>query len=197
MRSSTTFGPVSSSRSLFYVPRTKHTQWSCFYFFFVLSLGCCPVPSSSCFGHTLTAIRLFSSHLSDPPHHPPSLSSVFCVRRGCRSDGPRQLLFWVGMERYTQVEVLEYPELGMEAVWKIDVENFPAFIVVDGKGDCFTQTWGRCMGCQPREITLSTAASRRPAPCSRTRERTLWVCPPSLLLRQHVARAYDARTLAR
>lgn len=34
-----------------------------------------------------------------------------------------------------QVEVLEYPELGMEAVWKIDVENFPAFIVVDGKGD--------------------------------------------------------------
>lgn len=34
-----------------------------------------------------------------------------------------------------KVEVLEYPELGMEAVWKIDVENFPAFIVVDGKGD--------------------------------------------------------------
>ncbi|CAN0343038.1 unnamed protein product, partial [Laminaria digitata] len=33
-----------------------------------------------------------------------------------------------------KVEVLEYPELGMEAVWKIDVENFPAFIVVDGKG---------------------------------------------------------------
>lgn len=32
------------------------------------------------------------------------------------------------------MEVLEYPELGMEAVWKIDVENFPAFIVVDGKG---------------------------------------------------------------
>ena len=30
--------------------------------------------------------------------------------------------------------MLEYPELGMEAVWKIDVENFPAFIVVDGKG---------------------------------------------------------------
>lgn len=50
-------------------------------------------------------------------------------------------MVWVGMERHTQVEVLEYPELGMEAVWKIDVENFPAFIVVDGKGDCFTQTW--------------------------------------------------------
>ena len=33
------------------------------------------------------------------------------------------------------MEVLEYPELGMEAVWKIDVENFPAFIVVDGKGE--------------------------------------------------------------
>jgi fumarate hydratase class I len=35
------------------------------------------------------------------------------------------------------VEVLEYPELGMEAVWKIEVENFPAFIVVDDKGNDF------------------------------------------------------------
>lgn len=31
--------------------------------------------------------------------------------------------------------MLEYPELGMEAVWKVDVENFPAFIVVDSKGE--------------------------------------------------------------
>ncbi|WP_024804760.1 fumarate hydratase [Nocardia sp. BMG51109] len=39
------------------------------------------------------------------------------------------------------VEVLEYPELGMEAVWKIEVENFPAFIVVDDKGnDFFAET---------------------------------------------------------
>lgn len=38
------------------------------------------------------------------------------------------------------VEVLEYPELGMEAVWKIEVEDFPAFIVVDDKGnDFFTE----------------------------------------------------------
>ncbi len=36
-----------------------------------------------------------------------------------------------------RVEVLEYPELGMEAVWKIDVVNFPAFIVVDDKGNDF------------------------------------------------------------
>ncbi len=36
-----------------------------------------------------------------------------------------------------KVEVLEYPELGMEAVWKIEVENFPAFIVVDDKGNDF------------------------------------------------------------
>ena len=35
------------------------------------------------------------------------------------------------------VEVLEYPELGMEAIWKIDVEDFPAFIVVDDKGNDF------------------------------------------------------------
>jgi fumarate hydratase class I len=35
------------------------------------------------------------------------------------------------------VAVLEYPELGMEAIWKIDVEDFPAFIVVDDKGNDF------------------------------------------------------------
>ncbi len=36
-----------------------------------------------------------------------------------------------------RVDVLEYPELGMEAVWRIEVENFPAFIVVDDKGNDF------------------------------------------------------------
>ena len=37
------------------------------------------------------------------------------------------------------VEVVEYPELGMEAVWKIEVEDFPAFIVIDDKGNDFFQ----------------------------------------------------------
>jgi fumarate hydratase class I len=37
----------------------------------------------------------------------------------------------------TKVEVLEYPELGMEAVWKIEVNDFPAFVVVDDKGNDF------------------------------------------------------------
>ena len=37
----------------------------------------------------------------------------------------------------TNVEVLEFPELGMEAVWKIEVKDFPAFIVVDDKGNDF------------------------------------------------------------
>ena len=39
-----------------------------------------------------------------------------------------------------KVEVLEYPELGMEAIWKIEVEDFPAFIVVDDKGSDFFAT---------------------------------------------------------
>ena len=39
------------------------------------------------------------------------------------------------------VEVQEYPELGMEAIWKIEVENFPAFIVVDDKGNDFFARW--------------------------------------------------------
>jgi fumarate hydratase class I len=41
------------------------------------------------------------------------------------------------------VEVLEYPELGMEAVWRIEVENFPAFIIVDDKGNDFYAESGR------------------------------------------------------
>jgi fumarate hydratase, class I len=43
----------------------------------------------------------------------------------------------------TSVEVLEYPELGMEAVWKIDVHDFPAFVVVDDKGNDFFEAVSR------------------------------------------------------
>jgi fumarate hydratase class I len=40
-----------------------------------------------------------------------------------------------------RVEVLDFPELGMEAVWRIEVVNFPAFVVVDDKGnDFFAET---------------------------------------------------------
>ena len=39
--------------------------------------------------------------------------------------------------RWADVEVLDYPELGMEAVWKIDIVDFPAFIIVDDKGNDF------------------------------------------------------------
>ena len=47
-----------------------------------------------------------------------------------------------------KVELLEYPELGMEAIWKIEVENFPAFILVDDKGnDFFTEIQAKCAGC--------------------------------------------------
>ena len=41
------------------------------------------------------------------------------------------------------VEVLEYPELGMEAVWKIEVQDFPAFVVVDDKGNDFFADIGK------------------------------------------------------
>ena len=54
----------------------------------------------------------------------------------------------------TKVEVLDFPELGMEAVWKIDVVNFPAFIVVDDKGnDFFAQTSKpMTIGSRPSEV---------------------------------------------
>jgi fumarate hydratase class I len=54
-----------------------------------------------------------------------------------------------------KVEVLEYPELGMEAVWRIEVENFPAFVVVDDKGnDFFTSPAEADAG--PTPVTIGT-----------------------------------------
>ena len=50
--------------------------------------------------------------------------------------GPAAIL---AQDSIKKVEVLEYPELGMEAIWKIDVEDFPAFILVDDKGNDFFQ----------------------------------------------------------
>jgi fumarate hydratase class I len=65
------------------------------------------------------------------------------VREACRKYGG----FYLGsvggpaarlaQDCIRKVEVLEYPELGMEAVWRIEVEDFPAFIVVDDKGNDF------------------------------------------------------------
>ena len=65
------------------------------------------------------------------------------VREACKTHGG----FYLGsiggpaarlaQDCIRKVEVLEYPELGMEAVWKIEVEDFPAFIVIDDKGNDF------------------------------------------------------------
>ncbi|MGV2077834.1 MULTISPECIES: fumarate hydratase [unclassified Rhizobium] len=67
------------------------------------------------------------------------------VREACKTHGG----FYLGsiggpaarlaQDCIRKVEVLEYPELGMEAVWKIEVEDFPAFIVTDDKGNDFFQ----------------------------------------------------------
>ena len=65
------------------------------------------------------------------------------VRESCKTHGG----FYLGsiggvaaklaLESIKKVELLEYPELGMEAVWKIEVEDFPAFIATDDKGNDF------------------------------------------------------------
>ena len=65
------------------------------------------------------------------------------VREACKANGG----FYLGsvggpaarlaQDCIRKVEVLEYPELGMEAVWRIEVQDFPAFIVIDDKGNDF------------------------------------------------------------
>ena len=60
--------------------------------------------------------------------------------------GPAAVL---AQQSIKNLQCVEYPELGMEAIWKIDVEDFPAFILVDDKGnDFFTQILeNQCNGC--------------------------------------------------
>jgi fumarate hydratase class I len=65
------------------------------------------------------------------------------VREACKKHGG----FYLGSiggpaarlakDSIRKVEVQEFPELGMEAIWRIEVENFPAFIVIDDKGNDF------------------------------------------------------------
>jgi fumarate hydratase, class I len=69
--------------------------------------------------------------------------------------GPAAIL---AKENIRHVEVLEYPELGMEAVWKIDVVDFPAFILVDDKGtDFFVNGCGACL---PGGITAAAEKAK-------------------------------------
>ncbi|HYF55209.1 MAG TPA: fumarate hydratase [Salinarimonas sp.] len=78
--------------------------------------------------------------------------SMVMLAKGNRSDAVRQACqkhggFYLGsiggpaarlaQDCIRRVEVVEYPELGMEAIWRIEVENFPAFIVTDDKGNDF------------------------------------------------------------
>lgn len=59
--------------------------------------------------------------------------------------GPAALL---AQEHIRSQEVVAFPELGMEAVWKITVENFPAFILVDNKGNDFFAQLNQCPVCK-------------------------------------------------
>jgi fumarate hydratase class I len=58
--------------------------------------------------------------------------------------GPAALL---ASDHIRSQEVVDFPELGMEAVWKINVENFPAFILVDNKGNDFFTAINHCPIC--------------------------------------------------
>ena len=65
------------------------------------------------------------------------------VREACKKHGGFYLgsiggpAARLGRDCITKVEVLEYPELGMEAIFKIEVKDFPAFIIINNKGEDF------------------------------------------------------------
>lgn len=82
-----------------------------------------------------------------------------CVTDSCKKHGGFYLGSIGGVaadlakNSISSVECIEYPELGMEAIWKITVEDFPAFILVDDKGNDFfadiRKGWG-CAGCKTK-----------------------------------------------
>ena len=73
----------------------------------------------------------------------PRATARATVREACRKHGGFYLASIGGAAAnlaehcIKKVEVVEYAELGMEAIWRIEVENFPAFIVIDDKGNDF------------------------------------------------------------
>ena len=89
-------------------------------------------------------------------------ASLVMIAKGNRSDAVTQACqkhggFYLGsiggvaavlsQSSIKSIECVEYPELGMEAIWKIEVEDFPAFILVDDKGNDFFKTlkpWAPC-----------------------------------------------------
>lgn len=72
--------------------------------------------------------------------------------------GPAALL---AEHNIKNVEVLEYPELGMEAIWKIEVENFPAYILVDDKGnDFFAGIRDTCNECALQAFETAKAEAK-------------------------------------
>src|SRR6204780_3462402 len=89
-----------------------------------------------------------------------------------------------------KVEVVEYPELGMEAIWRIEVENFPAFTVIDAKGNDFFKElnlgWGGGAGfvymirapLPSREPPGPAPACQSPARPSRSRACSCFRCRP-------------------
>lgn len=96
-------------------------------------------------------VDLFQSHDRDHDSQGQSL-------RGCNSCFTSMEAFIWGASGPTpailtgtsieEVECIEYPELGMEAIWKIEVEDFPAFILLDNKGnDFFAEIRNRCASC--------------------------------------------------
>ena len=58
---------------------------------------------------------------------------------GIQACGPAAIL---AKENIRKVDVVEFAELGMEAIWQIEVEDFPAFILVDDKGNDFFESVG-------------------------------------------------------
>jgi tartrate/fumarate subfamily iron-sulfur-dependent hydro-lyase beta chain len=112
------------------------------------------------------------------------------VRRACQAHGG----FYLGsiggpaarlaQDCIKKVEVVEYPELGMEAIWRIEVEDFPAFIVIDDKGNDFfkelnpphasryqptfrMRVWSVLRGCRQYPDQLSGSMGRRVTWCYR------------------------------
>jgi fumarate hydratase class I len=88
-------------------------------------------------GGSLVMIAKGKHHLGMTCDPAGGLVQVPCIERNGLGAIKAVAAASLALDSIKKVEVLEYPELGMEAVWRIEVEDFPAFVIVDDKGNDF------------------------------------------------------------
>ena len=84
-----------------------------------------------------SGVDVIVAELKGTPNYKIALDHGFKPVSASEASKKADMIQILAQDNLRSVEVIDFPELGMEAVWKIDVVDFPAFVVVDDKGNDF------------------------------------------------------------